>query len=108
MLGSGGITHNLYDFRQGQNGTLPYVSEFSGWLDAAIERHDLDALFDYRRQAPHAERAHPTEEHLLPLFFAMGAAGDDSTRHCRLDGGVDYGMLSMDAYLFGSDAAPSA
>lgn len=103
LLGSGGITHNLYDFRLGQNGDLPYVGEFSAWLDAAIGKGDLDALFDYRRLAPGAERAHPTDEHLMPLFFAIGAAGDAWSTHRRLIGGVEYGMLNMDAYIFAAD-----
>jgi 4,5-DOPA dioxygenase extradiol len=100
LLGSGGITHNLYDFRAGQAGTLPYVSEFSAWIETAIGNGDLEALFDYRRQAPGAVRAHPTDEHLMPLFFAIGAAGDAWTGHQRLIGGVEFGMLNMDSYLF--------
>lgn len=100
LLGSGGITHNLYDFRLGQAGTLAYASEFTAWIAAAIAAGDLPALLDYRRQAPGAERAHPTDEHLLPLFFAIGAAGDEWQRNQRHDGGIEYGMLSMDAYQF--------
>ncbi len=44
-------------------------------MGGAAPAADRQALLDYRRQAPFAERAHPTDEHLLPLFFAMGAAG---------------------------------
>lgn len=104
LLGSGGVTHNLYDFRQGQAGPLSYVEEFSAWLDAAIGRGDLAALFDYRRLAPGAERAHPTDEHLMPLFFAIGAAGEAWSGHQRLVGGVEHGMMNMDAYLFAADS----
>lgn len=42
-----------------------------GLLDR-LERRDLPALLDYRRQAPYAALAHPTEEHLLPIFVALG------------------------------------
>ncbi len=64
-----------------------------------IEGGDIAALLAYRRQAPNAARAHPTEEHLLPLFWALGAAnGGAKPRY--LAGGVHYGMLSMDAWLF--------
>ena len=58
------------------------------------------ALLDYRRQAPFAERAHPTDEHLLPLFVAMGAAGGDPHAQ-RIDAGIDVGLLAMDIYRFG-------
>ncbi len=101
LLGSGGITHNLYDFRLGQSGTLAYAEAFTAWIAAAIAAGDLPALLDYRRQAPDAARAHPTDEHLLPLFFAIGAAGEQWTTNQRLNGGIEYGMLSMDAYQFG-------
>ena len=55
---------------------LPYVAEFSEWLADRLAAHDDDALVDYRARAPHAERAHPTDEHFLPLFVALGAAGE--------------------------------
>ena len=46
---------------------------------------------------PHAHRAHPTEDHFLPLFFALGAAGPDARPH-YLSREVMYGMLAMDAF----------
>jgi 4,5-DOPA dioxygenase extradiol len=54
----------------------------------------------YRSQAPHAERAHPTDEHFLPLLIAMGASSDaDSVR--VLDGDITYGVISMESYVWG-------
>ena len=38
-----------------------------------MRRQRLQALLNYRREAPHAHRAHPTEDHFLPIFFALGA-----------------------------------
>ena len=64
-----------------------------------IDRGDTEALLDYRRRAPHAARAHPTDEHLLPLFWALGAAGAGA-RPQHHAGGVHYGSLSMDAWTF--------
>jgi 4,5-DOPA dioxygenase extradiol len=55
-------------------------------------------LFDYRRQAPHAVLAHPTDEHLLPLFVALGAA--DPTKFSIPYHATMLGALSMDAYMF--------
>ncbi|MDE2121461.1 MAG: dioxygenase, partial [Betaproteobacteria bacterium] len=61
---------------------------------------DRQALLDWQARAPHALRAHPTAEHLLPLHWALGAAGEAPlARH--YPGGVHYGMLSMDAWCFG-------
>ena len=78
----------------------PYVLEFSRWIEQQLERGDLAALLDYRARAPHARRAHPTEEHFLPLFFALGAAGAGA--HAEyLSREVMYGMLAMDAFSLG-------
>jgi 4,5-DOPA dioxygenase extradiol len=60
----------------------------------------LSALTDYRRHAPHAERAHPTEEHFLPLLVAVGASDDDDAVDV-IEGGMTYGVLSMESYVFG-------
>ena len=102
VLGTGSATHNLHDFHPAartDDAPDPYVVAFVEWLDDALHAGDLAALFDYRRRAPHAARAHPTDEHLMPLFFALGAGGGPAHRH---HGGVHYGMLSMDAWTFGA------
>lgn len=97
VMGSGSMTHNLADFFGGAREPAPYVLEFSRWIESALERGDLNALLNYRSLAPHAERAHPTEDHFLPLFFALGAAGDDLHAN-YLSREVVYSMLAMDAF----------
>lgn len=103
VIGSGSITHNLHDFRAGYSGEreAPYVRPFIEWIEHKLSEGDVPALLDYRRQAPFAERAHPTDEHLLPLFVALGAAGGDSHAQ-RIDAGIEYGLLAMDIYRFDS------
>jgi 4,5-DOPA dioxygenase extradiol len=101
VIGSGSITHNLHDFRAGysEEREAPYVRPFIQWIEQTIKAGDIDALLDYRRQAPFAERAHPSDEHLLPLFVALGAAGE-AARGQRIDAGIDLGFLAMDIYRF--------
>lgn len=101
VIGSGSITHNLHDFRAGYSAQreAPYVRPFIGWIKQQLANGDVEALLDYRRQAPFAERAHPSDEHLLPLFVALGAAGD-AAKAQRIDAGVDLGFLAMDIYRF--------
>lgn len=101
VIGSGSITHNLHDLGAGYSAEreAPYVRPFIQWIEQRLAAGDIDALLDYRRQAPFAERAHPTDEHLLPLFVALGAAGDGA-RAQRLDAGIDLGILAMDIYRF--------
>lgn len=102
LFGTGSLTHNLHEFHPSARTDDPpaaYVQAFVEWMRGMIDRGDTPALLDYRRRAPHAARAHPTDEHLLPLFWALGAAGEGATpRHHA--GGVHYGNLSMDAWEF--------
>ncbi|MGH8414338.1 MAG: DODA-type extradiol aromatic ring-opening family dioxygenase [Gammaproteobacteria bacterium] len=96
IIGSGGATHNLREyFHPGGDNHKPY-EDFIAWLHAALMRGDREALLDYRRLAPQAARNHPTEEHFLPLFVALGAGG---SRARRLHTSFDR-TLAMDAYAF--------
>jgi 4,5-DOPA dioxygenase extradiol len=99
LIGSGSITHNLgeLDWRAGADSIEPWAREFRDWVVDKLATGDEAALHDYRRQAPHAVRSHPSDEHLLPLYFARGAGGDFSVAHQ----GFTLGALGMDIYRFG-------
>ena len=105
VLGSGSLTHNLGEvftpsgLRSRVSAVPAWVEEFSEWIDQRLATGDLDALLDYRRKAPHAERNHPTDEHLLPLFVAFGAAGEGAVGN-RVHASREFGVLAMDAYSF--------
>ena len=78
---------------------MPYAAEFADWLDDAVSRGDAATLADYRTRAPHAGRNHPTPEHFLPLFAALGAGGADA-RGRRLHASYSFGVFYMGAYAF--------
>jgi 4,5-DOPA dioxygenase extradiol len=101
VIGSGHVTHNLGDWMavQRQPQPLPYVDRFADWIADRLEAHDVDAIVDYRDRAPEAARAHPSEEHFLPLPVAWAAAGD-APRAERIHRGTEGTALAMDAYLF--------
>ncbi|HEU4852020.1 MAG TPA: class III extradiol ring-cleavage dioxygenase [Telluria sp.] len=101
VIGSGALTHNLYEFRGQPIDTeaQPWVREFAEWMKGALERGDRDALRNYRSLAPHAAKNHPTEEHLLPLYVAMGAGGEGAAAR-QLHTSLEYGILAMDVYAF--------
>ncbi|HEY1990956.1 MAG TPA: class III extradiol ring-cleavage dioxygenase [Gammaproteobacteria bacterium] len=97
LIGSGGATHNLREFFRPMPGQdESYVPEFSAWLKDVLERGDRQSLVDYRRLAPQAARAHPTEEHFFPVLVAAGAGGKAERIHASMTGA----SLSMDAYKF--------
>lgn len=103
IVASGSLTHNLYEFRGASTQGEAYVKQFAAWTAQALTAGDTAQVLDYRRLAPAAERAHPTDEHFLPLLIALGAAGE--TYQTRvLEGGITYGVLAMDSYLFNSVA----
>jgi len=99
VVGSGSLTHNLYEFREHIRDP-EYAQAFADWVAAAVARREVDALVNYRGHAPFAARAHPTEEHYLPLLVALGASHDGDARR-RVPGGMTYGVLSMDSFGFG-------
>ena len=101
IIGSGSFTHDLSEFRgHNPNDAAPdWVNSFADWFDAALTQGQIGELIDYRRQAPFATKNHPTEEHLLPLYAALGAAGENA-RAERLHASSTYSVLRMDVYAF--------
>ena len=101
VIGSGSFTHNLGRPRAPDQDAPPPpdVVAFADWMYAALTEQRTDDLLDYRHKAPFAALQHPTEEHLLPLFVALGAAGEGA-RATRLHASTTWGTLRMDAYSF--------
>jgi 4,5-DOPA dioxygenase extradiol len=103
IVGSGSLTHNLHEVRfdAADADAEDYAREFSAWITQAVLTHDHTRLQQTMAVAPHAQRAHPTPEHLWTLMVAAGAAGA-AVPATRIEGGITHGVLSMDSYLFGA------
>jgi 4,5-DOPA dioxygenase extradiol len=100
IMASGSMTHNLHEFRQSASQPQAYAQEFANWVKVAVMANAVQPIIQYRTEAPHAQRAHPSEEHFLPLLVALGAQGVGDTPQW-IDGGVTHGVLSMDSYVWG-------
>ena len=102
ILGSGGATHNLREMGRYSKDAHPqsYAVAFDAWLCEAILKAEEKDLLNYKNVAPGAARNHPTDEHFLPLFVPLGAAGK-GTKGEQLHGGFTYGLFSMAAYAWG-------
>lgn len=101
VLGSGSALHNLRELRRG-DGPEPWAAAFGRWLDRHAALADAEALARYRDKAPSGARAHPRDEHFLPLLAALGAAlgGGTKPRGQVLFNGFVHGNLGMHAYAW--------
>ena len=101
VIGSGGFVHNLGDLDWSHEDAplATWAKEFSDWMHQKLADHDWPALLAWQEVAPQARRAHPTTEHLMPLFVALGAAGE-SPRVEVLHRSHELGTLALDAFAF--------
>ena len=114
LIGSGHITHNLSAFfsivRKGEaaDPALPgKVAAFTGWFAEKLAAGDTEALLAWKERAPFAGDNHPTDEHLMPIFFAYGAGGDGA-QASRAHDSVEHGFFANDSYLFQSPPPATA
>lgn len=87
IIGSGMSYHNLRDFFQGHK-VVDLSQAFDEWLTDAVTADDAAARDEALKNwitAPHAKRAHPREEHLLPLMVVAGAAHGQAGKHSFSD-----------------------
>jgi 4,5-DOPA dioxygenase extradiol len=101
IIGSGGYSHNLGALHWNDaDAPMPdWAREFTDWVSARIDGADTASLLDWTQQAPHAQQNHPTPEHFLPLFIALGAGAGDKA--IRLNHVHEMGSLALDAWRFG-------
>jgi len=97
IIGSGNLVHNLMMLRMGAH-PYPWAVEFDEMVKQGIAKGDFDMVVRYVR-SPVAHMAHPTNEHLLPLLYVLGAAGDDSPRFFTES--IFAGSVSMRSVAFG-------
>ena len=101
VCGSGNLNHNLRQLQPPVDNDRigSWAAGFIDWMAQRLAAGDTESLLDYRLLAPNAVENHPSEEHIMPLFVAMGAAGTD-WRATREHASINYGNLAMDLYRF--------
>lgn len=123
VLGSGSAVHNLRALDWSGGAPEPWARDFLGWLDAtltgappgeaavateqeaAVATKQEAAVAAWRDSAPSANRAHPTDDHFLPLAVALAAAGPEP-HTTRLHASWAYGSLGMHAWAFSGANEP--
>ncbi len=98
LMGSGGMTHNLRRvvFQDKAAPVEPWAQAFDGWVSERLAARDFAGLRAWQ-SAPNARLAHPTTEHLLPLYFVLGAALPED-RLTPVFEGFHHGTLSMRSF----------
>ena len=95
IVGSGFMTHGLpfiHEYFLGKPGAPQWSIDFDRWATEALDRGDLDALFDFRQKAPGMPFAHPTVEHFAPLFVTLGAVAQPDRAPDYTIEGFAYGL----------------
>ncbi|KAI9172360.1 Extradiol ring-cleavage dioxygenase [Paramyrothecium foliicola] len=103
IIGAGMSVHNLRDMSgmfKGDFRPLPYSVSFDEALKKAVETTP-----EYREKAmaavcqrPDARQAHPFMDHLMPVFIAAGAAGDNVGKQTWT---MQEGSFAWAQYRFG-------
>ncbi|HEV2546064.1 MAG TPA: class III extradiol ring-cleavage dioxygenase [Stellaceae bacterium] len=99
ILASGGAVHNLRALSREGGPALDWAREFDEWLADALTEGRTPELLDWTTRAPFAHLAQPSPDHFLPLFVALGAAGEGG-RAVRIHQGFALGSLSMAGFKF--------
>nr|WP_033427000.1 class III extradiol ring-cleavage dioxygenase [Psychrobacter lutiphocae] len=94
VIGSGSITHNLASLDWNASSEDKQAKAFKVWLLNKLKA-DIPAALDWQAFA-NIEQVHPTAEHLLPLFFALGCGQRVSVIHESMA----HHSLGMDIYRF--------
>lgn len=94
IIGSGNITHNLQALRWQADSVDKTAKDFKLWLLQQL-KSDIPAALDWQ-QYPNYKNIHPSDEHLLPLFFALGAGQRVNVVHQSMA----HHSLGMDIYRF--------
>lgn len=92
VIGSGSTVHNLATVDWTAEKAEDWAVKFDDWLIEKVENNDKEALFTYRQLAPNAKHAVPREEHIVPLFIAMGSGNTNKPQ--LLHQSYAYGTLS--------------
>ncbi|RLJ70514.1 4,5-DOPA dioxygenase extradiol [Hydrogenivirga caldilitoris] len=92
VIGSGGAVHNLKDAVLNPTRTPGWAVEFQEFLREKVTSKDVEALLNYRSEL--GSIAHPTEEHIIPLFYFLGSLREEERVEVLYEG-FEFGSVSL-------------
>lgn len=104
IVGSGSTVHNLRAIAREGSAAPGWARAFDDWIVSAVEAGDVETLARFPSEPAEARMAHPTVEHLMPLYVALGAGGGKGE---VLHRSFSWGSIGMTSFAFGGSAAPN-
>lgn len=98
IIGSGSTVHNLATLDGYAKEPKSWAVEFDDWLIDKVLKKDMKALYSYQSLAPNAHTAVPREEHITPMFIAMGSGTLEAPR--LIHRSYAYGTLTYLGFEF--------
>lgn len=105
IIGSGATVHNLRRIAPEGAPVPDWAKEFDDWIVAGVTRGDSATLVRFPEEPATARIAHPTPEHLMPFYVALGAGGG---RGRAIHRSFSWGSIGMTAFEFGDPLATAA
>jgi 4,5-DOPA dioxygenase extradiol len=99
ILGSGNMVHNL-GMMEWTNTPFDWAARFDLKLKSLIDVRDDEALVSYPKLGPDAALAIPTNEHYLPMLYALASTKSDEPLRFFAEK-VTLGSISMRAFQIG-------
>lgn len=105
IVGSGATVHNLRMIAREGTPAPEWARAFDDWIVSAVESGQTDRLLGFPAEPQGARQAHPTPEHLMPLYVALGAGGG---RGRALHRSFSWGSIGMTSFAFGEAEGAAA
>ncbi len=96
VIGSGGAVHNLMDALLRPKDTPSWAVEFNEFLKEVVLKRDMTALLNYRNDL--GKVAHPTEEHIIPIFYFLSSLTEEERVEVLYDG-FEFGSISLLSFI---------
>ena len=81
-----------------QGTSLTSAWSATGLVVSGVEAGETDRLLGFPAEPQGARQAHPTPEHLMPLYVALGAGGGKGR---ALHRSFSWGSIGMTTFAFG-------
>jgi len=97
IFASGNVVHNLMEVEWDNDGGTTMAEEFNDYIVSAVISHKHNKVIHYQDEQ-NARYAVPTDEHYLPLIYALGAAGGDDVKVFNNE--CNLGSMAMTGFIF--------